>query len=74
MSEYEVDRPGLRVSYDDGRLEIMSPLAEHEEYKDSIFSMVRVFAEANGIELETRGSTTWKRRRIRKGSEPDTCF
>jgi len=69
-----VDRPGLRVSYDDGRLEIMSPPVEHEEYKDSIFSMVRVFAEANGIELETRGSTTWKRRRIRKGSEPDTCL
>ncbi len=27
------DRPGLRVSYDEGRLEIMSPLPEHEEGK-----------------------------------------
>lgn len=26
-----VDRPGLRVTYDEGRLEIMSPLPEHEE-------------------------------------------
>ena len=69
-----VDRPGVRVSYDEGRLEIMSPLPEHEEYKDSIYSMVRAFAEARGIELETRGSATWKRSSLRKGSEPDTCF
>src|SRR2546426_9649523 len=69
-----VDRPGVRVSYDEGRLEIMSPLPEHEEYKDSVYSMVRVFAEVHGIELETRGSATWKRPSLRKGSEPDTCF
>lgn len=69
-----VDRPGVRVSYDEGRLEIMSPLPEHEEYKDSMFRMVCVFAEVHGIELETRGSATWKRSSLRKGSEPDTCF
>jgi len=68
------DRPGLRVSYDEGRLEIMSPLLEHEEYKDSIYRFVCVFAEELGITLETRGSATWKRRKLRKGSEPDTCF
>jgi Uma2 family endonuclease len=67
-------RPGVRVSYDEGRLEIMSPLPEHEEYKDSIYSMVRVFCEVRGIELETRGSATWKRSKLQKGSEPDTCF
>ena len=27
------DRPGVRVTYDDGKLEIVSPLSEHEEYK-----------------------------------------
>ena len=26
-------RPGLLVSYDEGRLEIMSPLSEHEDYE-----------------------------------------
>ena len=67
-------RPGVRVSYNEGRLEIMSPLPEHEEYKDSIYSMVRAFSEETGIELESRGSATWKRRSIRKGTEPDTCF
>jgi Uma2 family endonuclease len=64
-----VDRPGVRVSYDRGRLEIMSPLPEHEEYKDSIYSLARVYAETIGIELETRGSATWKRSSIQKGSQ-----
>jgi Uma2 family endonuclease len=69
-----VDRPGVRVSYDEGRLEIRSPLPEHEEYKESLYSMARVFAEVMSIDLETRGSATWKRKKLRKGSEPDTCF
>jgi Uma2 family endonuclease len=68
------DRPGLRVTYDDGRLQIVSPLAEHEEYKEFILFVVRVLSEVRGLELETRGSTTWKRRALRKGTEPDTCF
>jgi Uma2 family endonuclease len=33
-----------------------------------------VFSEVFDITLETRGSTTWKRRTFRKGTEPDTCF
>ena len=73
LSKDLVDRPGVRVSYNEGRLEIMSPLPEHEEYKESIYSMVRIFSVETGIELETRGSATWKRRSIRKGAEPHTC-
>ncbi len=68
------DRPGVRISYDEGRLEIMSPLPEHEEYKESIRDMVRVFADAKGIEFEGRGSATWRREKLQKGSELDTCF
>jgi len=69
-----IDRPGLRISYDEGRLEIMSPLPEHEDYKGFISHAVRTLCDELGIELEPRGSATWKRKRIRKGAEPDTCF
>ena len=69
-----IDRPGLRISYDEGRLEIMSPLSEHEDYKDFISHAVRTLCDELGIELEPRGSATWKRKRIRKGAEPDACF
>src|SRR5437867_9646906 len=49
-----VDRPGVRVGYDDGRLQIMSPLPEHEEYQDCIYRMVCVFAEAYDIGRDAR--------------------
>jgi Uma2 family endonuclease len=68
------DKAGRRVSYDAGRLEIMSPLPEHEEYKEIISDLARAYAEENRLPLEKRGSATWKSRRLRKGTEPDTCF
>jgi Uma2 family endonuclease len=68
------DRPGLRVSYDNGRLEIMSPTHEHEEYKDTILRLVSTMAIEMNFTLETRGSATHKRKRDQKGVEPDCCF
>ncbi|PYS90952.1 MAG: hypothetical protein DMF64_13565 [Acidobacteria bacterium] len=68
------DRPGLRVSYDAGRVEIMSPLPEHEEYKETIYSLTRVMAEELRITVESRGSATYKQKRLAKGAEPDTSF
>ena len=68
------DRPGLRIAYDEGTLEIMSPLPPHEEYKDTILRLTQVLSEELDIPIETRGSTTWRRRKRSKGVEPDTCF
>jgi len=68
------DQPAVRVSYDEGTLEIMSPLPEHERYREFISDIVRVFAEEKNLRLEKLGSTTWKRRQLRKGAEADTCF
>ena len=41
---------------------------------DFILVAVHFFAQEHDIELETFGSATWKRRKLRKGAEPDTCF
>jgi Uma2 family endonuclease len=68
------DRAGLRVSYDAGTLQAMSPSDEHEEHKDAIVFIARVLSEELAIPLETRGSATWKRRTLRKGVEPDASF
>jgi Uma2 family endonuclease len=68
------DRPRLRISYDEGRLEIMSPLPEHEEYKEFILRAIQVLSEIRGLTLETRGSATWRLPALKKGAEPDTCF
>lgn len=67
-------RPGHRMTYDCGRLIVMSPSPEHEEYKESIYSVVRVMAEEWGMTLESRGAATFKSKRLAKGVEPDTCF
>ena len=67
-------RPGLRMTYDQGRLEVMSPLLKHEKSKDFVAQLVRVFADELGIPLESAGSTTWKNKKKRTGFEPDTCF
>lgn len=66
--------PGVRVTYDRGRLEIMSPSPEHEAYKEFILRVVHVATDELGVPLETRGSTTWKRELTQQGTEPDTCF
>jgi Uma2 family endonuclease len=68
------DRPGLRLTYDEGRLEIVSPSQEHEFFKQIISRLVQVLAETRGIAVETYGSATWRRRAFRKGTEPDDCF
>jgi hypothetical protein len=49
----------LRISYDQGRMEIMSPSQEHE-YKEFISRLVYVIAEELLVEVEGLGSTTFK--------------
>jgi Uma2 family endonuclease len=74
LLEELTERPGLRVSYNEGRVEIMSPTTEHEEYKDFIYSMVRDLSRELEIKLETRGSATYKQKQFLKGAEPDCSF
>jgi len=63
--------PGVRVTYDQGRVDIMSPTPEHEDYKDFVYSMVRVLSDESEIRVETRGSTTYKREKLLQGAESD---
>lgn len=63
-----------RVAYDDGSLEIMTPLLEHEYYKETISIAIQDIAEVLDRDYESLGSTTWKREIQRAGVEPDNCF
>lgn len=63
-----------RVSYDRGRLAIMTPLSEHETSARLIDALVRVHAEERRLDVESYGSTTWKRQSLSKGVEPDSCY
>jgi len=68
------DRPGLRVTYDQGRLEIVTTSFRHEQWKEFILGLVRVISDELNIPIESAGGATQKRMQDAKGTEPDTCF
>jgi len=68
------ERRASRLSYSNGRLEIMVPLPEHEKAKEIIGDMVKILLEAGQIAFESLGSTTLKNERMSQAVEPDTCF
>jgi Uma2 family endonuclease len=63
-----------RVAYDDGTLEIMTPLPEHEGFKEVIGDAVKDIVDELDMEYESFGSTTWRKRLQKAGVEPDNCF
>lgn len=50
-----------RIAYDNGTLEIMSPLPEHEYYKENIGDCIKDIAEVLERDYESLGSTTWRK-------------
>jgi Uma2 family endonuclease len=65
---------GVRIHYDTGMLSIMSPSARDEKNKELILRIADTVADELGLDLESFGSTTFKKQEIGKGAEPDTCF
>jgi Uma2 family endonuclease len=68
------DARGLRVSYNDGTLRIMSPSSTHEKDARLIEHLVRQLSVSLRIRVLYYGSTTMKKRWKQKGVEPDACF
>lgn len=68
------DRRGYRIAYDNGMLEIMSPLYEHENPKIKSDRFIFILAEELDIEIKSAGSMTLKQQRAKKGIEPDNCY
>ena len=67
------DRP-LRITYDQGQLEIMTLSAKHERWKHLLGQLIVMLAVEQGIDIAGFGSMTFKRRKLAKGLEPDECF
>lgn len=63
-----------RIAYDQGILEIMTPLPEHEFDKEIISDLIKALLEELDIEFLSLGSTTFKNQFMQKGIEPDQCF
>jgi Uma2 family endonuclease len=72
----EIDLSGRRLflTYDDGELEIMSPLPEHEDPKELISDCIKAILERTDTPARALGQTTFRRKLKKKGLEPDSCF
>ncbi|MGL5132971.1 MAG: Uma2 family endonuclease, partial [Planktothrix sp.] len=64
----------IRLYYDQGVLEIMTPLGEHENNNRFIDDLVRAIADELNLNLKKMGSLTLKREELLKGAEPDSCY
>jgi Uma2 family endonuclease len=64
----------LYMTYDEGRLEIRAPLPEHEIVKKFIGGFIELISLERGIPMARLGSTTFHRKRLAKGLEPDECY
>ena len=63
-----------RIAYDNGILEIMTPLPEHETNKELVSDLIKGLLEELDTEFYPLGSTTFKNQQMAKGIEPDNCF
>jgi len=63
-----------RLTYDQGVLEFMVPLEEHENPSDLIGVFIRTLVEELGWNLKSLASTTLKREDLKKGAEPDKSY
>jgi Uma2 family endonuclease len=68
------ERPGVRLYYLEGDLELMSPSRTHEWIKKTLARLVEAYADELGIELTGYGSLTMRRARKERGAEPDECY
>jgi Uma2 family endonuclease len=68
------ERPGVRLTYDRGVLEIMSPRLRHDDPSSFLGRLVCTLTEELGMPIKQGGSTTLRRRRKQRGLEPDHCF
>ena len=68
------DSPAPRFHYNSGVLEIMSPSLKHETVARAIERLIGLLAEELDVDFLSAGSTTFKRKDLAKGFEPDSCF
>lgn len=63
-----------RLAYDQGMLEIMSPLMPHESSNRLIERLIIVLVEELNLNVKSVGSMTCKREELGRGAEPDSSY
>src|SRR6266540_4520163 len=70
----EIGNRHIRVTYHNGRIEIMSPLPKHERWGARIALLVETMCVEKNIPMVPGGSTTFRDKAQQIGLEPDECY
>jgi Uma2 family endonuclease len=68
------DRSGVRLTYLNGVLGLMSPSVDHEGIKKTFARLFEAYAEERGLTLNGFGSWTLKNPLRARALEPDECY
>jgi Uma2 family endonuclease len=68
------DRPSVRLTYDQGTLEIMTTSSRHERHKTVIGMLILILAEELRVAIGGYGQTTYKRQELERGLEGDQSY
>jgi Uma2 family endonuclease len=74
LLEVRGDKSAPRITYLEGRLQIMSPSEDHENVKSLIGCLIEVYCLENDIEFRKLGSWTLEDKAADRGAEPDECY
>ncbi len=74
MLEVVGERRSIRITYDRGDLELMSPSYDHERFGEPLGRVVASVTEELRIPCICARSTTWRKKFVDRGLEADTCF
>jgi Uma2 family endonuclease len=69
-----LDDRHLRITYDQGALEVMTLSAEHEYLKHLLRRIIEALIEELGLKMIGLASVTLRRSNMEKGLEPDECY
>lgn len=70
----EMNGQNVRITYDEGRMVLMSPLPIDEKVKTLAGRLIEMATLERNIPISSFGSTTWKRQDLAKALEADECY
>lgn len=68
------DQSGLKMTYLEGTLELMSPSNLHEDAKTIIARLIELWAMELDVDLRGFGGATFRKEARQRGLEPDECY
>jgi Uma2 family endonuclease len=74
ISDALPDHAGVRMTYLEGTLEIMTTGARHEVLKKTLARLIEAHADEMRVDLTGYGNATFRKQAEERGLEPDECY